>query len=129
MTNAQFWGGLLTLFFGGLVVFVVVVVWQSMASANDMADTYQRLQQQGSRVQGAVVAIEQTGNEINNLPVARLVVSYQQDKKSRQASFEQVIPFTAMPRVQPGLKVPLRVDARPDGAVVVDLVRLDHPAE
>ncbi|WP_159675053.1 hypothetical protein [Andreprevotia sp. IGB-42] len=127
MTSSRFWGGVLALVIGSVIAFAAYSVWQTMAPIKTMQDTNERLQQQGKIIKGQVIAIEQTDTVVNNKPVARISVRYQQSGEQREASFDQIMPLTALPRVQPGLPVPLRVDDTPAGAVMIDLVRLQHP--
>ncbi|MFD2837217.1 hypothetical protein ACFS3C_13520 [Azotobacter vinelandii] len=63
----------------------------------------------GQAVEGRVVAIEPTDVLLDNQPVSRFTVTYAQEGGERRAVFEQRVPFTDLPRVQPGAAVPLRL--------------------
>lgn len=127
MTAGKFWGGVLGLLIGGLVLCAGLLVWHALTPVLDITDTYARLQQHGAAAQGKVLGIEQTSTFVNNRPVAKLLVSYRHGDQSREVEFEQVMPMTVLPRVQPGQIVPLRVDPAANGAVIVDLARLERP--
>ncbi|ACO78835.1 hypothetical protein AvCA_26590 [Azotobacter vinelandii CA] len=114
----------MALFIVGLVVFGV---WTLIQPIMQLDDTYAELLENGQAVEGRVVAIEPTDVLLDNQPVSRFTVTYAQEGGERRAVFEQRVPFTDLPRVQPGAAVPLRLGA--DGKTVIDLQRLNVPLE
>lgn len=124
MSRSQVPYALLALFIVGLVVFGV---WTLIQPIMQLDDTYTELLENGQAVEGRVVAIEPTNVLLDNQPVSRFTVAYAQEAGERRAVFEQRVPFTDLPRVQPGAAVPLRLGA--DGKTVNDLQRLNVPLE
>jgi hypothetical protein len=125
LTRVHLWFALLALLIGSAVAYGVWLAWRVVPPLVDMQSGYIRLLQQGDPMRGEVIRIEPTSAFINNQPVVRVTVGYRQDDQERRAVFEQVLPYTVVPRVQPGMLVPLRVDMRNNDAVVIDLQRLD----
>lgn len=122
MSRLQVPYALLALFIVALVAFGV---WTLIQPIMQLDDTYAELLENGQAVEGRVVAIEATNVLLDNQPVACFTVGYARDGSERRAVFEQRVPFTDLPRVQPGLVVPLRVGQ--DGQAVIDLQRLNAP--
>ncbi|GAB3376473.1 hypothetical protein [Azotobacter armeniacus] len=127
MTRLNVLYTVLALLIGGVLVFGIWVVIRVLAPIMGLDDTYASLIKNGQAMEGRVLLIEPTNTLINNQPVSRFTIGYLQGNTETQVVFEQRVPFTDLPRVQPGSVIPLRVGQAADGQVVIDLGRLNAP--
>ena len=127
MTWVHVWCALLAALIGGVVMHSIGLVDEVIMPVRDMEITYEHLQRDGQRVEGSVVGIKPTSVFIDNQPISRLVVRYRQGGVEKKVAFEQAVPMIELPRIQPGMHVPLRMAPVPDGPVMIDLQRLDAP--
>jgi len=76
----------------------------------------------GPRGEATVTSVQDTGVQVNNMPM--LEVGLQVSLEGRDpyaASVRQVVQRSAVPRVQPGMKVPVRVDPEHPESIAIDL--------
>ncbi|GAB3376510.1 hypothetical protein [Azotobacter armeniacus] len=113
----------------GVFGFLFWIGATAMAPLNAMNELNDRLLREGRLERGQVVSIRPTTTYVNDQPVAQLVVRYGVAGQAVRAEFSQVIPHVYLPRVQPGLDVPLRVDRQNPQQLVIDLPCLGAEAQ
>ena len=69
-----------------------------------------------------VTSVQDTGVQVNNMPMLEVGLQVSlEGRDAYEASVKQVVQRSAVPRVQPGMKVPVRVDPQHPEAVAIDL--------
>jgi hypothetical protein len=76
----------------------------------------------GLRGEATVTSVQDTGVQVNNMPMldVGLLVSLE-GRDPYAAAAHQVVQRSAVPRVQPGMKVPVKVDPEHPEVVALDL--------
>ncbi|MCA9622754.1 MAG: hypothetical protein KC731_27230, partial [Myxococcales bacterium] len=130
MIMGSFIGGLSTLITGvvlAVVAFTVLpqfmgMMKQSTAMVDGLAAKAQ-LAQTGLPATASVIAVQQTGRMVNYNPEvsATLQVTHPQTGASYQVQSTSVVPQIAIPQVQPGAQVPVRINPQNPMDVVLAL--------
>lgn len=107
---------LITIVSIALPILLVVFVMKKMKGQN------QDLLTKGEKATARVLKLEETGMLINNQPLVNIQLSVQRASgPPYEASCQKVLSILAIPRVQPGEDVAVRVDPKNPARVALDL--------
>lgn len=137
----EFMGLILTIgtFIGILVTTIVLSLSGRSSIADPVTAENTRLNQQleannsllvnGILAEATVVSSDETGRTINYAPIIRIVLdvdrasgaAYRPEQQTYRVETQALLPVLKLARVQPGCRLPVRVDPRDPSKVAVDL--------
>ena len=106
---------------------IVVVVFAMLAKKKKQKDT---VISQGEAANALVLKIWQTGLTVMDSPQVGILLQVEPPgRQPYQAQIEAFVPIIQLPRIQPGLRVPVKIDRSQPLSVVLDLDRPIDPSQ
>lgn len=114
--NDAFIGAAVVIGVGSIAVFLGSGLKRHAAESAER----RRIWDEGRPATARVVTLTDTGSRFNRHPVCVLELEVSDGGTTRRASVRAVVSTLAVPRVQPGCEVAVRVDRADESAVVID---------
>jgi hypothetical protein len=106
---------------------IMVVVFGMLAKNKKKRDA---VLSQGETANALVLKIWQTGLTVNDNPQVGILLQVEpQGRQPYQAQIDPIVPIIQLPRIQPGLRVPVKIDRMQPLSVVLDLDRPIDPSQ